>query len=54
VAESSPVFRSLLVSIVVGPSKRMHVSDEVLCELLQENECKLVIFLRVAVVLIVI
>jgi hypothetical protein len=30
--------KSLLVNIVAGPGKRMHVSD-VLCELLQGNEC---------------
>lgn len=38
VTERSLEMKSLLVNIVAGPGKRMHVSD-VLCELLQGNEC---------------
>jgi hypothetical protein len=40
VTESSPEMRYLLVNIMAGPGIRMHVSgDEVLCGLLQDNEC---------------
>lgn len=38
-AESCPEFETLLDNIVVGPNKRMHVNNEVLRELFQNNEC---------------
>jgi hypothetical protein len=38
VIESIHNFESLPVNIMTESSKRMHVSDEVLCEFLQDNE----------------
>jgi hypothetical protein len=51
VTETCP--ESFLANIMTETSKRMHISDEVLC-ILQDNECKLLIFVRVNVVVIVI
>jgi hypothetical protein len=40
ILKSCPGFHLLLINIMAGPSTDMHKSDgDVLCELLQENEC---------------
>jgi hypothetical protein len=39
VLDSRPGFEFLLVNIVAGPSKKMHVSDIGAMWILQENEC---------------